>query len=223
MVMMIRSISGSFALFLVAIGPLAFAQEPKLLAPGNTVPSCFRAYVAADQRFEKGSIRNREDRMHCLVVDNALNPVIAVFTRVPAMGEGKVANAEIKKLAPKLQELVIKDKPTANLKALRLSSFVVFLTLGKEYPEDEKRDESAKDAKELATQLATPSVPFALAPGKSKSIEDWGIGEKETVRVIFYREMKVIQSWSFTADKPLGDEDVAKIEAAVVSELLPKK
>lgn len=219
---MARYVPRTLALFALAVGTLALAQDTKTVTPGNTVPSAFRAYIAADQRFEKGSTRNREDKIHCLVVDNALNPVVAVFSRVPAMiGDDKTAtpNPEVKKLAPKLNELV--NKPA--LKALRLGSFVVFLTLGKEYPEDEKRDESAKQVKDLSTQLATGSVPFALAPGKAKSVEEWGIGEKETVKVVFYREMKVINSWSFTAEKPLADEDVAKIEAAILSELLPKK
>lgn len=210
----------SRAVGLLALGSFALAQDAKPAA--DTIPSSFRAFVAADDRFEKGSPRNRADKMHCLVVDNALNPTVAVFSRLPPMlatGAQPVANAEVSKLAAKLNELVT-DK---ELKAQRLGAFVIFLTLGKEYPEDDKRDEAAKQAKDLSTQLKTLGVPFALAPGKSESTAAWAIGEKDTLTVVFYREMKVLQKWTFTAEKPLGDDDVQTISAAVEKELRAKK
>jgi hypothetical protein len=216
-----KSLCG-FTLFALTLSAVGLAQESKSLAVGNTIPSSFRGFVAVDQRFDKGSPRNRQDRMHCLVVDNALNPVIAVFSRSPAMNvdnQQAVPNPEIKKLAPKLNEMV--NKPA--LKALRLNSFVAFLSLGKEYPEDAKRDELTKQTKDLSAQLGTGSVPFVLAQSKSKETAEWGIDEKETLKIIFYREMKVLKTWSFSADKPLADADVAKIEEEVASELTPKK
>jgi hypothetical protein len=209
------------ALGLVAVGSLAFAQDAKPV-PADAIPSSFRAFVAADDRFEKGSPRNRADKMHCLVVDNALNPTVAVFSRLPPMlatGAQPVANPEVSKLATKLNELVT-DK---ELKAQRLGAFVMFLTLGKEYPEDDKRDEAAKQAKDLSAQLKSLGVPFALAPGKSESTAAWAIGEKDTLTVVFYREMKTLQKWTFTAEKPLGDDDVKAIAAAVEKELRAKK
>lgn len=217
---MIRRISRPLGLLAVAVGSLAMAQEPKPAA--GAIPSSFRAFVAADDRFEKGSPRNRADKMHCLIVDNALNPTVAVFSRLPPMiptNNQPTANPEISKLAVKLNELVT-DK---ELKAVRLGAFVVFLTLGKEYPEDDKRDEAAKQAKDLSSQLKTLGVPFALAPGKSEAVTEWGIGDKDTLTVVFYREMKTIQKWTFTTEKPLGDDDVKAIAAAVEKELRAKK
>lgn len=207
---------------------LAVAQDPKpAAAPDGVIPSGFRAFVAADGRFPKlegkDNPLNRVDKMHDLVTDNALNPVVAIFSRVPPMiaagGAQPTANPEVAKLAVKMNELVT-DK---ELKAARLGSFVIFLTLGKEYPEADNRDQQTKDAKDLATQLKTLGVPFALAPGKSDAVTAWGIGEKDTVTVVFYREMKTIQKWMFTADKPLGDDDVKTIAAAVEKELRAKK
>ncbi len=205
---------------LLVLGSFAVAQDAKPAA--DAIPSSFRAFVAADDRFEKGSPRNRADKMHCLVVDNALNPTVAVFSRLPPMlatGAQPVANPEISKLASKLNELVT-DK---ELKAQRLGAFVIFLTLGKEYPEDDKRDEAAKQAKDLSSQLKSLGVPFALAPGKSEATAAWAIGEKDTLTVVFYREMKTLQKWTFTTEKPLGDEDVKTIAAAVEKELRAKK
>lgn len=214
---MIRRMTRTLCLLAVA-GPLAFAQSKPA---GDAIPSSFRAFVAADDRFEKGSPRNRAEKMHCLVVDNALNPVVAVFSRIPPMvgADKPTANPEVAKLASKLNELVT-DK---ELKAVRFGAFVIFLTLGKEYPEDDKRDESAKQAKDLSAQLKTLGVPFALAPGKSEATAEWGIADKDTLTVVFYREMKTIQKWTFTADKPLGDDDVKAIAAAVEKELRAKK
>lgn len=216
---MLRRSSRILGMMACAFGALACAQDPK---PADVIPSSFRAFVATDGRFEKGSPRNRADKMHCLVVDNALNPVVAVFSRLPPMlatNNQPVPNPEVSKLAVKLNELVT-DK---ELKAVRLGAFVIFLTLGKEYPEDEKRDESAQQARDLSSQLKTLGVPFALAPGKSEATAAWNIGEKDTLTVVFYREMKPIQRWSFTADKPLGDDDVKAIAAAIEKELRAKK
>ena len=216
---MIRRTSRTFCLLALAVGPLAFAQAPKPAA--DAIPSSFRAFVATDDRFEKGSPRNRADKMHCLVVDNALNPVVAVFSRLPPMvGDDKpTANPEVAKLASKLNELVT-DK---ELKAVRFGAFVVFLTLGKEYHEDDKRDAAAKQARDLSSQLKTLGVPFALAAGKSEAVTEWAIGDKDTLTVVFYREMKTLQKWTFTAEKPLGDDDVKAISAAVEKELRAKK
>ncbi len=216
---MIRRMTRTLCLLAVAVGPLAFAQSKPA---GDAIPSSFRAFVAADDRFEKGSPRNRADKMHCLVVDNALNPVVAVFSRLPPMidvNNQPTANPQVSKLASKLNELVTDRE----LKAVRFGAFVIFLTLGKEYPEDDKRDEAAKQAKDLSSQLKTLGVPFALAPGKSESVTEWGIADKDTLTVVFYREMKTIQKWTFTADKPLGDDDVKAIAAAVEKELRAKK
>lgn len=210
-----RRFARLFGLLALAAGSLSVAVgQPPKAAPAGMIPTGFRAFVAADDRYEKGSPRNRADKMHDLVTDNALNPVVAVFSRQPPG-----TTPEVSKLAVKLNELAT-DK---ELKAGRFGAFVAFLTLGKEYPEDEKRDEAAKQAKDLAAQLKTLAVPFAVAAGKSEQVDAWGIGEKDTLTVVFYREMKVLQKWTFTTEKPLGDEDVKAIAAAVEKELRAKK
>ena len=223
--MLCRRFARSLGLLTLAVGSISFApaqEPPTSLAAPALIPSGFRAFVATDDRFEKGSPRNRADKMHDLITDNALNPVVAVFSRLPPMisnNNQTVANPEVSKLAVKLNELVI-DK---ELKANRLGAFVTFLTLGKEYPEDDKRDDAAKQAKDLSAQLKTLGVPFSLAAGKSEQTDAWAIGEKDALTVVFYREMKVLQKWTFTSDKPLGDDDVKTIAAAVEKELRAKK
>lgn len=226
---MFRRYCRALGLTALAVGSLtlAVAQDPKPAVPADVIPAGFRAFVATDSRFPKldgkDNPLNRVDKMHDLVTDNALNPVVAIFSRQPPMVPGQnngplVANPAISKLAVKMNELVT-DK---ELKAARLGSFVMFLTLGKEYPEADNRDQATKDTKDLATQLKTLGVPFALAPGKSDAVTAWGIGEKDEVTVVFYREMKIVKKWTFIAGN-LGDDAVKEIAAAVEKELRAKK
>ncbi|QEL16181.1 hypothetical protein [Limnoglobus roseus] len=257
----------TFGLMTLAVGSLSLAvaqepkPEPKADAPA-LIPSPFRAFVVTDRRYKKPTAkdqaaakpgetpgedigeddpRNRASKMHDLVTDNALNPVVAIFSRVPPTANG-TPTPELVKLAASVNELA-NDR---EFRAARLSSFIIFLTLGKEYPEAETRDEATKDTKafdavlkaqakarndELQKQakdrgVAEPLeyrfiVPLALAPGKSDAVTAWNIDEKAAVTVVFYREMKAIETWKL--DKPPTDDDVKKITAAVEKELRAKK
>src|SRR5438552_5405126 len=97
---MVRTILAVFV-----ISALALAQEDapasKPLKAGDKVPDTFRAFLAADQRFEKDSPKNRARKMHDLVTDNGLNPVLVAFSRQPPEAEKPVA-----KLARQMSTLV---------------------------------------------------------------------------------------------------------------------
>ena len=56
------------SLVLLAMGAVAFAQEPK---PVASVPGNFRSFVATDERFDKGSLRN--DRVQAVIADEAVH------------------------------------------------------------------------------------------------------------------------------------------------------
>lgn len=219
-------------LMTLAVG-FAAAQEPDpkpAAVPDGVIASSFRAFVVSDERFEKGSPRNRVDKMHDLVVDNALNPVVAVFSRQEAMPNGTTPNAAVAQLTAKLNDLV-QDK---ELKAARLGAFVSFLTLGKEYPEAEGRDPARKNVQTFAAEvkkLAKPgtpaatalAVPLTLAASKSDAVTAWDVKETDALTVVFYREMKPLQRWAYPADKLPTDDDVKAIAAAVEKELRAKK
>src|SRR5438552_3088754 len=149
---MVRTILAVFV-----ISALALAQEEapaaKPLKAGDKVPDTFRAFLAADQRFEKDSPRNRAKKMHDLVTDNGLNPVLVAFSRQEPKADSATA-----KLAKQMSSLVTTFKPE------RLGGFVVFLTLDKEYPEEDNRDAKAEAAENLSKQLQSANVPFALSP-----------------------------------------------------------
>ena len=187
---------------LLAMGAVAFAQEPK---PVASVPGNFRSFVVADERFDKGSLRNRAGKMHCLVSDNGLYPVVAVFSRTTP----DKTDAGLSKLVARLDKLVVEHR------AERLGAFVVFLTLGKEYPEDDQRDLKAKAVADLSAQLKSGNVPFGVAASKSDAVAAWEISDADDLTVILYSKMKIIQKWTFAADKPIGDEEAKAVEEAV--------
>jgi hypothetical protein len=201
--------------FLLVSAILALSSHTLAQTPGG-VPGTFRSFIVTDARFEGDQkARNRPDKMHCLVLDNGLNPAVAVFSRTLP----NTPDAGVAKLAVKLQSLVTEKE----LKSERLGAYVIFLTLTREYPEDPKRDDSNKDVKALATQLKTSSVPFSLAPGKSADVSAWNIADTDDVTVVFYRKMSLVKKWTFTAENALKDEGILDISQTIESTLRSKK
>lgn len=199
---------------LIMTTALATAQDKEIkpLKAGDPVPANFRAFLATDERFEKDSPKNRPKKMHDLVTDNGLNPVLAVFVRsTPA------ADAPAAKLARQMSELVKTYKPE------RLGAFVMFLTLDKEYPEEDGRDAKAKPLEDLAAQLQCGNVPFGLAAKSSPATSAWGLSETDEITIIFYDRMVVKKVWTFTTDKPPTEADLKALSEYLAGELKPKR
>jgi hypothetical protein len=188
-------------------------------AAGAAVPAGFRAYIVADDRFapkvsppkrqDDRDPRDRTRMMHDLVVEHGLNPTVAVF----AKQAGKDSPAA--KLAQALDPVVAKHRSN------NLGSFVVFLTLEQEFPQDDRRDDQgqflrdkeADAVRALATELKTPHIPFGLAAAKSPQAAAWGVGDNGLV-VVLYNRMKVVQSWAFPAGQAPTDAQLQEIVAA---------
>lgn len=182
------------------------------------VPAGFRAYIVADDRFPAvpGSDpkkpvpdpRTRTDRLHDLVAEFGLDPVVAVFTRAEP-----TPDAAVGKLLKKLDELPAAHRKLQDrgrpVRAVR--PFVVFLRLDNEYPEDEQRDAVAGKVKEVAAALKTPRVVYGLAAGKSAQVDAWKLGDAETV-VVLYDRMLVVKRWDVPAGA-VGDDVLAAIAA----------
>jgi hypothetical protein len=214
-------------LMAAAVGLVARAQPP-VAVPKNVVPSTFRAQLVVDDRFKdpvtfpdgtKGpDPRNRTGKIHCLVCENGLAPVVAVFVR---------AETTDAKVEPGLTKLL---KGTEALlpkyRADKMAAFATFLSLDggqklvkladgteketdKEYPDDEKRDAKAKDVKDYAAKTATPGIPFGLAGADSKALKEFAIGD-EPVTVIIYNRLRIVNRWALKADD-LTDEKLAEI------------
>lgn len=236
----------------------ASGQDPKVNIPPDAVPATFRMYLVTDYRFpflknpdntpKKGAdgkdvrdARDRTEKMHCLVCDYGLSPVVAVFVRADAKTLG--ADSGVGKLAKRLDALI------PRYRADKLAGFVAFLQLeagektvtGKtkqpdgtevesmvvldfEYPDDEKRDVYAKDIRDLANGLNTPNVPFGLAATKSKALTAWGVAEKDEVTVIvYYRMRRVGTPWRFAQAADLTDAKIDAILDATEEKITGKK
>jgi len=184
-------------------------EKPKPAASGESIPAGFRAFIAADDRYpSKGKEpdpRNRVNKMHDLVVEHGLNPTIAIFTRTAPAEDGIAA-----KLAKQLDPLVTTHRGNS------FGVFLVYLTLDKEYQDDDNRDMKAQAVKDLATQLKAPKVAYGVAAAKSPQADAWKLGDTDTV-VVLYHRMKVIGRWP-AAGGQLTDADIPAIVAAVNKE-----
>jgi hypothetical protein len=157
--------------------------------------------------------RDRTSMMHDVVTEHGLNPVVLVLTR-----SAPAADSPAAKLAKDLNPLVTKHKGN------NFAVSVVFLTLEKEYPQDERyvendpnkgfvREAQAQAVKGLATTLAAPKVVYGLAAVKSAQTDAWGMGDGETL-VVLYHRMQVVKRWEAKAGQPLGDDVLKQVVAA---------
>lgn len=233
---MTRRIAGMLGLVLASTVLAAQPQAPASTAkPGEVVPSTFRAYIVADNRFppkvnppvkaDDRDPRDRTNKMHCLVCDNGLSPVVAIFVRPDAK---TLADGGVVKLAQAVERII------PDYRADRLAGFIQFLKiegmpksvtltaadgtqsvveLDAEYPDDENRDLYATDIRDLAKAANTPNIVYGLAPAKSKANDAWGIGENDQVTVVIYNRLRVANRWTFDAAGP-NDAQIAEIIAA---------
>ena len=231
----------------------ALAQDPKTdpkpKLPANVVPSAFRAFLVVDGRFPPVKVvasdgketmepdpRDHTGKIHCLVCENGLAPVVAVFVRADAktLGTGGVA-----KLVKGLDALI------GQYRSYKVGAFVMFLrleggdktikitaadgtestlTVDLEYPDDEKRDKYTQDIRDFASAVKAPNVPLGLAPEKSKTISAWGIGDQDEVTVIAYNRMRQIAPpWRFARVADLTDAKIDEILDTVVQRVTGKQ
>jgi hypothetical protein len=184
------------------------------------VPGTFRSFIASDQRYPAESVRNRQAKMHCLICEAGLNPVVAVFARTdPAT---LTADSPLGKLIKALGRPTADKDPggfVAKNRSANAAAFVLFLTLDKAYPSDDRgeavkglvRDEQAQALRSAAEQLQAPGVPLALAANASPEAEAWKLDPAKEITVVVYNRMKIAKRWEFAADTPLTDEAIAEI------------
>jgi hypothetical protein len=213
--------TGAITLAGLVAGVAVQGQDEKaLLAAGVPVPAGFRAHIVADDRFapkvsppkrqDDRDPRDRTKMMHDLVVEHGLNPTVAIFAR-----------GKLEKDTPAARLAQALDPVIAKHRANNLGAYLVFLTLDKEFPQDDRRDDKGQFLRDqqadairaLATELKTPRIPFGLAAGKSPQAVAWGIGENDLV-VVLYDRMKVARAWTFPAGQAPTDEQIKEIATA---------
>lgn len=237
----------------------AHAQEP---APGptlnsaaravirgctnsNVVPAPFRAQLVVDNRFPPKvkppkndgdrDPRDRTGKMHCLVCEYGLSPVVAVFVR------GDVSKVQptdgLSKLIKGTDALIPKyrsDKLAAFVMFLKLDSGTKAVTVkgpdgsdakvavDLEYPHDEARDAKAAEVRTYAGVVNADNIPFGLAADKSGGLGDFAIGNDTPVTVIIYNRLRTVHRWELKIDE-LTDEKVAEILGATEAMVRGKK
>ena len=214
-----RSIITTVAFGVLSVS-LIFAQPPA--EKRMTIPDNFRSFMVVDNRFPPKVIeggktepdaRERTDRMHDLIVEQALSPTVAIFSfEEPGTGSSTA------KLVQELQPIVAKN--VAN----NLGAFVIYLRLDNEYPfamapidgdplKGFVREQEAEAIREMATSLKTPNIPFGLASQQadSKFIKSWSLNPDETLTVVLYDRMLQVQRWDFSVNSPLTAETIQTI------------
>jgi hypothetical protein len=202
----------------------------------NVVPATFRAQLVVDNRFknpvknpdgsESPDPRNRTGKLHCLVCEHGLAPVVAIFVRSD-LKDAKATDG-LGKLIKGTDALIPKyrgDKLAAFAVYLRLDGGGKLVTVKgpdggdekveapKEYPDDEKRDVYAKEVRDFATAVGADNVPFGLAPTASPSIAAFGVREDVPVTVLIYNRLRMVQRWELKPED-LTDEKIGEILGA---------
>lgn len=217
----------------------AAAQEPKVdpkaastAQPGQPVPGTFRAFLVADGRFppkvsppmkaEDRDPRDRTRKMHDLVTENGLSPVVAIFVRADPKGLTDSGVVKLVQAVDKKVPAYRADKLAGFVQFLRLEGVAKSVTLTEpdgttktveldaEFPDDEKRDVHAGEIEQLANTAKAPNVPFGLAPAAGKAPDAWGLKAADEVTVVIYSRLRVAKRWTFPAAGPT-DEQVAEI------------
>jgi hypothetical protein len=234
----------------------ASADDPKPNKfTSDVIPSAFRAFLVTDGRFppvkgpdgkDQPDPRIRAGKIHCLVCENGLAPVIAVFVRLHGPASTTLSpDKGVADLVMKTNRMISKDEFRAN----KLASFVMFLRLESgtkevtvknikdkvevetkvkedlEFPDEDdlKRAEYVEDIKKFATALNSPNVPFGLAAEKSKALTEWKIEDKNDVTVVFYNRMRIVKTWTFEKPDGLTDEKVNEVLKTVEDLLIEKR
>ena len=213
---------------ILTVSDFAAAQEPK---PGdeppvkeaNTVPGTFRSFIVSDKRTDPKDPLNRTNKIHCLVCENNLNPVVAVFARsIPEGADDPLAKLaiELRKMldAPKDASEEVKAKVAKN-KSKNLAAFIIFTTLDKDFQSDDKGGLAKAAVREWGDKIGNGSVVLGLASKTADAAKGWNLEKDNDITVVFYNRMKLVQKpWTFAAGA-MTDGDVKAILAAVETEI----
>ena len=205
---------GALSLFAATVA-VAQQPDPKPAAKDDaTIPSTFRSFIVTDKRTDIRDPLNRTDKLHCLVCENNLNPVVAVFARSQPQG----ADEPLAKLTVELKKLLALEKN----KAQNFASFVIFVTLDKEFQSDDKRDLFAAAIKTWGETIGSGGVVLGLTGQSSEAVKAWNLNKEDDITVVLYHRMKPVrQPWKFEQGK-MSDADVKAILAATEAELAKK-
>jgi hypothetical protein len=133
---------GLFGLMALVSGPASGQNGAGAGEPGSFVGTTFRAFIVADDRWppvvnektqkKEPDPKDRTNKIHDLVTENGLNPVIAVFVRTDLdklKGDATAGRFGVGKLAQEVNNLLTDKAHNGVYKGARLAGFVMFLRL----------------------------------------------------------------------------------------------
>jgi hypothetical protein len=168
------------------------------LQKGDDVPGPFQPYNITGKERHRG-------KFHCLVSENGLNPVVAVFVR------GSEVSEPVMKLLEKLDEIIPRNE------RIRLASFVVFMSEGISdvVKEDDQREKEAAEIFDKTNKLkyvAAALESFALVKPLFK------LDDQAEVTVVMYNKYKVLLNQSFPKED-LKDKKLQKLMDDIEAQL----
>jgi hypothetical protein len=160
------------------------------LQPGDDLPGPFQPYNITGKEKHRG-------KFHCLVSENGLNPVVAVFVR------GIDVSDPVLKLLEKLDEFIPRNE------RIRLGGFVVFMSEGlmDVVKEDDEREKESAELNEKINKLkyvAGALDSFSVVKPLYK------LDDQAEVTVVLYNKYKVLLNRSFPKEG-LKDEELQKL------------
>jgi hypothetical protein len=168
------------------------------LQKGDDLPGPFQPYNITGKERHRG-------KFHCLVSENGLNPVVAVFVR------GIEPSESVMKLLEKLDEIIPRNE------RIRLGSFVVFMSEGlmDVVKEDDEREKEAADLNEKVNKLKY----VAAALDSFAEIKPlYKLDDQAEVTVVMYNKYKVLLTKSFPKEG-LTDEELQKLMNDIETQL----
>jgi hypothetical protein len=115
------------------------------------------------------------------------------------------------------------DQAVEKNKAARLHGWAVFLGLKDDYLKDESRSAQIKQIEAFSKALSLKHVPLALDLVDSERTRAYSVSPETTVTVIIYNNLRVVNRWDFTADKPLDEAAIQAINAEIAKLVATKK
>lgn len=180
-------------------GNVSTAQEGQLL------PGPFRVYAVTGQR---------PQLMHDFITERGLKPTVAVFALQPPPSPQDP-------LAVLLQKLNAAAVAHGNR---QFGAFAIFLTLKRDFYEDPDRMKRVAELEGLDKQLGLAQLPLGLSYPEAAPVKQYAIITRDDpvnsirrhlVTVLVYDRHRVLKRFTFTEEKPLTEEGIQQVFAAV--------
>jgi hypothetical protein len=238
----------AFVCLFLGVTGFSVAQDNQLIEGG------LRVYVVYDRRAEKDTIPeeakacdlvqqvkartqlktelNRTGTFLCPISERGLYPTLAIFSRTVPASVDEPLSVLLKQADEGLSNADEKNFRYTDYRSSKLGVFGVFLTLTKDLPDDQKRDDSINAVCKLGSAAKFSKVLLGVTEAQieqdgnvvpNPQLTALGIEKDDETVVIYYERLEVVQRWKFTKEKPLAAEDVNTVLSTIDARLVKRK